>query len=90
VKLGAPFEIEKFKANELEKGSWEASWIPRLDHPSIPLDQVDMFSRIIVAGFLLAASASAYHCSDEWNRLLPDFKFTQPEEFLSEMWRGKP
>lgn len=87
---GAPFEIEKLKADELESGAWKSSWVPKLDHPSIPPEQVAMFSRIIVAGILLAASAKAYSCSDEWNRLLPDYKFTQPEEFLSEAWRGKP
>ncbi|TKA48805.1 hypothetical protein B0A49_12255, partial [Cryomyces minteri] len=83
----APFEIEKLKADELESGAWKTSWIPKLDHPSIPPEHVDMFSRIIVAGLLLAISAKAYSCSDEWNRLLPDYKFTQPEEFLSKAWR---
>ncbi|MCJ1408810.1 hypothetical protein MMC19_002886 [Ptychographa xylographoides] len=86
---GAPFEIEKLKADELESGTWKTSWIPKLDHPSISPEQVDMFSRIIVAGLWLAISAEAYNCSDEWNRLLPDYEFTQPEEFLSEAWRGK-
>ena len=88
--LGASFEIEKLKADELESGTWKTSWVPKLDHPSIPTEQVEMFSRIIAAGFWLATSAKAYLCSDEWNRLLPDSKFTQPEEFLSEAWRGKP
>ena len=87
---GGPFEIEKVKANEFKSGAWKTSWVPKLDHPSIPSEQVDMFSRIIVAGVLLAISAKAYDCSDEWNRLLPDYKFTQPEEFLSKAWRGKP
>ncbi|KAF2494576.1 NAD(P)-binding protein [Lophium mytilinum] len=86
---GAPFEIEKLKISELGSGEWKTSWIPRLDHPSIPVEQVDMFSRIIVAGCLLAISAKAYTCSDEWNKLLPDYKFADPEEFLSEVWRGK-
>lgn len=88
--LGAPFDIEKFKADELESGAWKTSWIPKLDHPSIPPEQVTMFSKIIVAGVWLAISANDYSCSDEWNRLLPDYKFSQPEEFLSEAWRGKP
>ncbi|MCJ1416734.1 hypothetical protein MMC32_003072 [Xylographa parallela] len=87
---GKSFEVEKLKADELESGAWKSSWIPKLDHPSIPPEQVSMFSRIIVAGILLAISAKAYSCSDEWNQLLPDYKFTQPEEFLSEAWRGKP
>ena len=88
--LGAPFEVEKLKADELQSGSWETSWVPKLDHPSIPPEQVEMFSKVIVAGFWLATSAKAYGCSDEWNRLLPDYKFTQPEKFLSEAWSGKP
>jgi hypothetical protein len=87
---GAPFEIEKLKAADLESGAWTSSWVPKLDHPSVPVEQVDMFSRIIVAGILLAVSAKCYSCSDEWNRLLPDYEFTQPEEFLSEVWHGKP
>ncbi|MCJ1386188.1 hypothetical protein MMC17_009314 [Xylographa soralifera] len=87
---GAPFEVEKLKADELDSGAWKTSWIPKLDHPSIPPKQVDMLSRVIVAGLLLAISAEAFSCSDEWNQLLPDYKFTQPEEFLSEAWHGKP
>jgi hypothetical protein len=78
------------KADDLESGAWTSSWVPKLDHPSIPAEQVTMFSRIIVAGILLALSAKCYSCSDEWNRLLPDYEFAQPEEFLSEVWRGKP
>jgi hypothetical protein len=42
---GAPFEIEKLKADELESGAWQTSWIPKLDHPSISPEQVAMFSR---------------------------------------------
>ena len=87
---GGPFEIEKLKADELESGSWKTSWIPKLDHPSIPPEQVDVFSRIVVASLLLGISARAYSCSDEWNRLLPDYNFTQPEDFLSKAWHGKP
>jgi hypothetical protein len=27
--------------------------------------------------------------SDEWNRLLPDYRFTGAEEFLEKAWVGK-
>jgi hypothetical protein len=27
--------------------------------------------------------------SDQWNRLLPDYKFTDAEEFLEKYWTGK-
>lgn len=87
---GAPFKVEKLKADELESGAWKTLWIPTLDHPSLLPEQVAMFSRIVVAGLFLAISDKAYCCSDEWNRLLPDYNFTQPEEFLTEAWRGKP
>jgi hypothetical protein len=85
-----PFAIEKLKAQDLESGTWTTSWQPKLDHPSIPPDQVDIFSRIILAGVLLAISADAYNVSDEWNQLLPGYKFTQAEDFLAGVWRGKP
>ena len=87
---GKSFDVERLKAHDLESGAWTASWIPKLDHPSIPPGQVDAFSRVIVAGVLLAISAKNFHISEEWNRLLPDYKFTQAEEFLTEVWRDKP
>jgi hypothetical protein len=49
-----------------------------------------MFSRVGTASILLAISENAYCVSDAWNRLLPDYKFTAAEEFLSEAWSGKP
>lgn len=90
IEPGGPFNVERFKPDELESGTWNASWVPKLDHPSIPPEQVDFFSKVIVAGLLLAISAEAFRTSDEWNRLLPDYKFTQPEEFATKGWHGKP
>lgn len=82
--------MERIKAEDFEKNTWTSSWVPKLDHPSIPLDQVDVYSKMGAACILLAISAGAYNCSDEWNHLLPDYEFTQPEEFLTAAWRGKP
>jgi hypothetical protein len=87
---GSPFNIERLNGDDLATGQWKTSWIPKLDHPSLPKEQVDMFSRIIVAGLLLAISDKAFEISDEWNKLLPDYKFTQADEFLTEVWGGKP
>lgn len=44
----------------------------------------------MVAEILRGISAGDFLCSDEWNKLLPDFKFTQAEEFLTSVWDGKP
>ncbi|KAF7591407.1 hypothetical protein BBP40_001568 [Aspergillus hancockii] len=82
-----PFAVEKLKVRDLETGTWKTSWIPKVDHPSIPAEQVATSSRFMVAGILLAISAKAFAVSDEWNRLLPDYKFTGAEEFLTEAWR---
>ncbi|PYI05403.1 NAD(P)-binding protein [Aspergillus sclerotiicarbonarius CBS 121057] len=90
VRGGTPFAIERVKAQGLETGTWEASWVPKLDHPSIPPEQVDGFSKSFVGGILLAISAGGFEVSDEWNRLLPDYKFTPMEQFLSDAWREKP
>ncbi|KAL2798999.1 hypothetical protein BJX66DRAFT_322497 [Aspergillus keveii] len=45
-KLRGPFKIERVKASDFEAGTWETSWIPRVDHPSIPPEQVDFFSKL--------------------------------------------
>jgi hypothetical protein len=45
---------------------------------------------MLMSGILLGISAGALDVSDEWNRLLPDYKLTQAEDFLTEAWRGKP
>ncbi|KAL2825340.1 NAD(P)-binding protein [Aspergillus cavernicola] len=87
---GGPFTVEKVTKEEFEKGDWETSWVPRIDHPSIPVDQVDIFSRVGVAGILLGISAGAFKVSDAWNRLLPDYEFVQAQGFLEEAWEGKP
>lgn len=64
--------------------------MPKAEHPAIPPEQAEQLAVTIVAGILLGVSAGELHVSDEWNRLLPDYKFTRAEEFLSEAWRGKP
>jgi hypothetical protein len=42
----------------------------------------------LLKGLLLGFQDGAFQVSDEWNKLLPDYKFTQPEEFLTKAWAG--
>ncbi|KAJ4176093.1 hypothetical protein NW755_014615, partial [Fusarium falciforme] len=35
---------------------------------------------------ITGVSAGNFEISDEWNKLLPDYEFTQPKEFLREAW----
>ncbi|KAK3939634.1 NAD(P)-binding protein [Diplogelasinospora grovesii] len=89
-RLRGPFDIEEVQAEDLKAGRVNTTWLPKVDHPAIPAEQVEKMAAGMVAGMLLAISAGAMSVSDEWNKILPDCKFTKAEEFLAEAWRGKP
>jgi hypothetical protein len=38
---------------------------------------------------LLGIKDKGFVVSDEWNKLLPDYKFTQVDEFVERAWKGK-
>ncbi|KAF4461001.1 hypothetical protein FALBO_12204 [Fusarium albosuccineum] len=83
---GGPFSVEKLKAEDLKAKVIKSSWTPLFAHPSIPPETLDAVSGPLPAGFLLGEAAGNFEISDEWNKLLPDYKFTQPEEFLRDAW----
>ncbi len=85
----APFKVETFSKKDMEAGSWESSWMPRIDHPSIPPEQIEAMSKIGTAGISLGLGDGLFSVSDEWNRILPGFQFTKAGEFLENAWRGK-
>jgi hypothetical protein len=87
---GKPFHIERLKADDLKAGVVKCSWLPTVDHPGIPREQAEALAPMLVAGMLLSISTGALNVTDEWNRLLPDYQFTQAEKFLAEAWRDKP
>lgn len=39
-------------------------------------------------GSLLSGIAKSWVVSDDWNRLLPDYKFKDVEQYLEEQWAG--
>jgi hypothetical protein len=71
----------------LEAGTWKSEWAPLAAHPSIPVEQVEAISRALVPNILLAINEGAFETSDEWNRLLPDYEFTDAETFVEQQWR---
>ncbi|THY50650.1 NAD(P)-binding protein [Aureobasidium pullulans] len=87
---GKSAKVEKIPVEELKDGSWKSSWSPRIEHPSIPADQVDQLSKFMVGSILLGVTAGEFVCSDEWNQLLPDLEFTQAEGYLTKAWKDKP
>ncbi|RDW59930.1 hypothetical protein BP6252_13017 [Coleophoma cylindrospora] len=87
---GRPFTVEKVKVEDLENGILTTSWKLESSHPSVTGDQVEKMLKTVLIGTLLSSVKGAWDVSDEMNQLLPEFKFTQLEDFLTEAWRGKP
>jgi hypothetical protein len=87
---GKPFDVEKIKLEDLKAGQITSSWVPILRHPSVPEEQVEAISRIFIVGSIISSTKGAWTVSDEWNVLLPDYKFANIEDFLSTAWEGRP
>ncbi|KAF5023091.1 hypothetical protein F66182_4848 [Fusarium sp. NRRL 66182] len=83
---GGPFTVAKLSSSDLRADIVKAPWLPIPDHPSIPVEIRSKYAADMTKGLLLAFKDGAFQISDEWNRLLPDYKFTAPEEFLSKAW----
>lgn len=82
---GKSLKVHTLKKADLEKGEWNVSWIPPFDHPNMPAEyKTPEIFRTIQSSFELAASEGAANVSDTWNRLLPNYKFTNLETFLAE------
>ncbi|EXM17130.1 hypothetical protein RAB80_000133 [Fusarium oxysporum f. sp. vasinfectum] len=86
---GEPFAIEWLKMEDLAAGELKTDNYPRLPLPSVPQDQVEAFSKMVVIGTLNAFHRGAWTVSDEWNRKFPDYKFTKVDELLRSAWDGK-
>ncbi|KAK3348929.1 hypothetical protein B0T25DRAFT_591513 [Lasiosphaeria hispida] len=87
---GKPFQVERLKVEDLEKGQLVSSWVPLFHHPAIPEDQVEPISRHFLLTAFLVKLSGGHVVSDEWNMLLPDYEFTSIEQFLTNVWTGKP
>lgn len=87
---GRPFTIDKVKLEDLENGNLKASWTLETPHPSVTRDQAASLLKTVLLGTLLSSAKGAWAVSDEFNRILPDYKFTQIEDFLAKVWEGKP
>ncbi len=90
---GRPFTIDKVKLEDLEAGDLKASWTLGKRHPSFTEDQADQLAamlKTVLIGTLVSSVKGAWDVSDAFNQLLPDYKFTLIEEFLTNVWEGKP
>ncbi|KAG9497870.1 hypothetical protein J7337_010742 [Fusarium musae] len=83
---GQKFKVEYLKSKDLEAGIVKASWLPLPEHPAIPAEMREKIAADMIKCFLLGIKHGALRVSDEWNKLVPEYKFTQPDEFLTKAW----
>ncbi|KAH8845010.1 hypothetical protein MCOR01_002266 [Pyricularia oryzae] len=74
--------MTKLAWNDLEAGILKSSWRPEPDHPAVPKNMTEAEKDFVPARFAMNIKAEVLASSDEWNRLLPDYKFTKVEEFI--------
>lgn len=82
---GGPFAVEYLKSEDLHADSVKASWLPSVEHPILPQLSPEILASF-TKGLLLSFNSGSFSVSDEWNKLLPDYKFTSPDEFLTKAW----
>ena len=63
--------------------------MPQITHPSIPVEQQHLFYVPGWTGLLNATAKGAWTVSDEWNKILPDVKFTTVEESAAAVFGQK-
>ncbi|TGO27213.1 hypothetical protein BPAE_0045g00100 [Botrytis paeoniae] len=87
---GQSFIVESVQKSDLEKGMFTSSRFSVIAHPAVPEDHRDAFSQSYFSAFILALERGGWDASNEWNELLPNFRFTCAEEFLSDVWKHGP
>jgi hypothetical protein len=89
--LQGPFQIETVQAEAIEAGRLNTSWIPLIEPPSLPPGMdVRAFSEAVISSVMAGALRGTWAVSNEWNQLLPNLKMATVDEFLCDIWEGKP
>jgi len=86
---GKPWNITYLSEADVRADKIDTPWVPQFVDPNLSAEQNEFFSKVILKGCLLSGVSRSWVVSDEWNRLLPDYKFTDAEEFLEKHWAGK-
>lgn len=86
---GRPFTVTWINKQELETEDRKMERFADIDLHNSPKERVNEFLAMAARGILLGMSRGAYTVTDEWNRLLPDYEFTQVEDFIKGVWGAK-
>ncbi|KAI1472630.1 NAD(P)-binding protein [Daldinia caldariorum] len=87
--IGRPIKVHLLKEQDLEAEIRNAGAFSVPDLRIATPEQAGAFMHAVPARLLIAIHRGAYDITDEWNKLLPDYKFTQLEDFLKSAWGGK-
>ncbi|OTA99708.1 hypothetical protein M426DRAFT_16173 [Hypoxylon sp. CI-4A] len=87
--IGRPLTVDYLKKEEIQGKTLDASLIEGVDLWTIPKEKFEEFKEIALRGILVGINRGAYDVSDEWNKILPDYKFTQLEDFVKKAWGAK-
>ncbi|KAI1641867.1 NAD(P)-binding protein [Daldinia loculata] len=87
--IGRPLKVDWVKKEDLEAEIRNVGDIFLPDLRTATPEQVGAFLQAVPTRVLTAITRGAYDVTDEWNKLLPDYKFTQLEDFLKSVWGGK-
>ena len=87
--LGKPLTIDWVNKKDYLDGDLKTTLRPVIEHPAMAAltrEQYDEAIKYTLIGLLVCLTRGAWSVSDEWNKLLPDYKFTSVEEFLQSVW----
>ncbi|CAN9430006.1 unnamed protein product [Alternaria alternata] len=87
-RIRGPFQIERLVPDDVNKGELKASWYPFIEHKALPDEYRELFSKNVTREYVKSLAAGGWSISDEWNRLLPDYKFISAEKYLSDVWKA--
>ncbi|KAH6954236.1 hypothetical protein DER45DRAFT_615566 [Fusarium avenaceum] len=86
---GKSWTMEWVEEDDLQAGVLKTNWLPPLPDQTMadfPKDQHEAFKRDVVIGTLIATARGVWTATNEWNQLLPDYKFVGLESFLQKVW----
>ncbi|KAI1403903.1 NAD(P)-binding protein [Hypoxylon fuscum] len=87
--IGRPFTVEWLKKEDIEAEKQNPETFAKFELHTASPEEFQKFLKFALQGILIGISRGAYDVTDEWNKILPDYKFTQVEEFVKEVWGGK-
>lgn len=89
IATGRPFTVDWLKLEDVSAEERTMERFANFDLHTSPPEEVAAFLNMALKGILLGISRGAYAVTDEWNKILPDYKFTTAEEFLKKVWGSK-